>query len=240
MAASRKGPGAPPREPRHLITRAEMARRLGVTRAAVTRQCRPGGRLAPACEGVAVNVLHEAAKKWVAERDGRGRAPSDESEPIAVDDGPDPIDGDEPPAGDSTGTGGVANDVLAAELDSLEQPLAELTERYGAAPAFNSWVKCRNTLATARKSERLLARLDGRLIARTTVQNMVSHIDTAFRLLLTDAPRTIAIKLGADDLPTATAMIRDVMSQALDACRDHMAASLEADDPMAPLVEAAE
>jgi hypothetical protein len=35
-------------------------------------------------------------------------------------------------------------------------------------------------------------------------------------------------------------LIRDVMSQHLDAALAHMIASLEADDPMMPLMEAAE
>jgi hypothetical protein len=69
---------------------------------------------------------------------------------------------------------------------------------------------------------------------------MLDHIDVAFRLLLSDAPRSIATHLAPQDMTAATSRIRDVMSQILVAAREHMAASLEADDTMAPLLEAAE
>jgi hypothetical protein len=86
----------------------------------------------------------------------------------------------------------------------------------------------------------LRERVAGRLIARTTVLRMIDHVDAAFRLLLTDAPRAIATRLGCADMPGAAALIRDVMGQQLDAAQSHMTAALDADDPMAPLAEAAE
>ena len=225
----------------HLVTRAEMARRLGVSKAAVTQACRPGGHLAPACEGTKVNALHEAARKWVARRAALTAELPPLSTPIAV---------DEPPAAEPERERPwmpgefeplpIGGQRQISDLDSLSEPLTTLTEQYGDAPAFERWIRCRRTLEEARKAEMLRARIEGRLIARTTVIRMVDHVDVAFRLLLADAPRTIATRLSAPDTAAATAMIRDVMSQALEAARDHMASALDADDEMAPLMEAAE
>lgn len=219
------------RKPAHLITRAEMARRLGVSRPAVTQACRTGGRLHEACEGTAVNVLHDAARRWLSQR----QAATADLPPL-------PMDDDEPerparPAKEleeELGPGGLAN------LGDFAEPLTSLTERYGDARAFESWVKCRKALEEARKAEMLRERIEGRLIARTTVNRMLDHVDGAFRLMLSDAPRTIATRLAVRDTGAATALVRDVMSQILGAARDHMSASLAADDPMAPLAEAAE
>jgi hypothetical protein len=244
------------RTPAHVITRAEMARRLGLSRASVTKACRPGGRLAAAVQGTGVNALHPTARRWLADRKARvaplaalaapelGATPEPHlDDPIRVD-APDPPDDDEPGEG-RTGPALVAElgawlDGGGPDLADLSEPLTTLTERYGSAPAMSGWVKCRKTLEEARKAEMLRERVAGRLIARTTVVRMIDHAAAAFRILLSDAPRTIATRLGATDMPTATALIRDVMSQHLTAAQSHMAASLEADDPMAPLMEAAE
>jgi plasmid maintenance system antidote protein VapI len=244
----------------HLITRAELARRLGVSRASVTKACRKGGRLAPAVSGKAVNALHPAARSWLAERTrkssarktgARRAAAKNESstrrpapeldaapESIAVDapDPPDDDDDDEPEAPTAPVEFGAW---LDADLAELAEPLTQLTERYGSAPAFTAWVKARKQLEEARKAEMLRERVAGRLIARTTVDRMIDHLDVAFRLLLTDAPRAIAIRLGCSNAADAARMIRDMMGQHLSAAQTQMAAALEADDPMAPLTEAA-
>jgi hypothetical protein len=228
-----------------------MARRLGLSRASVTKACRPGGRLAAAVQGAGVNCLHPTAKRWLADRKARVAprppepSPAELADAIPVD-APDAPDDDEPPAGDRPpGPAlvpelGAWLDGGAPELADLSEPLTTLTERYGSAPAMAAWVKSRKTLEEARKAEMLRERVAGRLIARTTVVRMIDHADSAFRILLSDAPRTIATRLGCADMPTATALIRDIMGQHLSAAQSHMVASLEADDPMAPLMEAAE
>jgi hypothetical protein len=238
-----------------VISRADMARRLGVSRAAVTRACKAGGRLAPAVSGSGVNCLHDAARLWLAQRkpglvsgpsSPRSAAARPPSAPIPVDEAEpgDPEDGP-PPSPDELER--ELGPHLGSDLDALAEPLGQLTELgarlqtlYGEARDFERWVKCRKLLEEARKAEHLRGRIEGRLIARTTVVRMVDHADVAFRLLLSDAPRTIATRLSCPDIPAATAMIRELMSQALSAAREQMAAALEADDPMVPLAEAAE
>jgi len=218
------------RTPAHLITRSEMARQLGVTRPAVTQACRPKGRLHPACVGKSINVLHEAARRWLGERAARTK----DLPPIPMDDGERPSDR---PIADLEQELGPRQ---STNLADLAEPLTTLTETYGEVRAFDGWVKCRKTLEEARKAAMLRQRIEGRLVPRTTVVLMLGHVDVAFRLLLSDAPRSIATHLQPQDMTAATTRIRDVMSQLLVACREHMAAALEADDTMAPLLEAAE
>lgn len=236
------------RSPSHVISRAEMARRLGMSRGSVTKACRLGGRLAAAVRGAGVNCLHPTARRWLSDRKGlTAPAPVELADSIPVDapDAPDPpeddeLPGEEPPAPPSVPELGAWGDGGGPDFADLSEPLTMLTERYGSAPAMHAWVKSRKTLEDARKAQMLRERIAGRLIARTTVVRMVDHVDTAFRILLSDAPRTIATRLGVADPRAAVMVIRDLMSQHLEAAQNHLAASLEADDPMVPLMEAAE
>lgn len=228
--ASKPSSDAPGRQAAHLISRAEMARKLGVSRAAVTQACREGGRLRDACEGSAVNVLHEAARSWLFEREGARL----ELPPIAVDDDP-----PEPPRPPATLRAELGARQLV-ELADLAEPLTALTEAYGDVREFESWVRSRKALEEARKAEMLRERIEGRLIARTTVVRMVDHVDAAFRLLLSDVPRAIATRIAPQDVAGVAATVRDLMSQHLRTARGQMDQSLAADDPMAALMEAAE
>src|SRR5688572_24342208 len=54
--------------PRRIISRSDFARLLGVGRSAVSKACRPGKRLHPACAKGGVDELHTAAQAWLAER----------------------------------------------------------------------------------------------------------------------------------------------------------------------------
>lgn len=284
-----------------------MARRLGISRPAITKACRDGGRLAPACKGSSINVLHEVAQRWLVERaasleDGQPREQPGESQlehahriiaesrraepeladappthaargsrtasstagatsiPVEIPErrassrrrpapAPDPLDlppieiedGDEPEAERSIED---LEDELGprewTNLGELAEPLTVLSERYGNAKEFEGWIRARKALEEARKAQMLRERLEGRLIARTTVARAFDHIDAAFRLLLADASRAIATRIAPQDVAPVAALVRDVMSQHLDACKSKIEISLASDDPLAPLAEAAE
>jgi hypothetical protein len=266
-----------------------MARKLGISRPAITKACRPGGRLADACDGGSINVLHADAQRWLLERGaeidpgearailgsratppGPQRAPEPEPEPELQGNGrvylppaparartprrrpapPVPAPVELPPIGvddDEPEDGGTIEDLedelgsrKRIDLAELAEPLTVLTERYHDAKEFEGWIRARKALEEARKAQMIRERLEGRLIARTTVVRMFEHIDTAFRLLLSDAPRSIATRIAPQEVATVAALVRDVMSQHLNACRSKIDVSLESDDPMAPLAEAAE
>src|SRR5690349_10227689 len=63
-----KFPGQHASTTRHkVVSRAEFARALGVTRGAVTKACRPHRRLHGAVRKGGIDVLHPAAQAWLAE-----------------------------------------------------------------------------------------------------------------------------------------------------------------------------
>lgn len=61
-----------------LATRADLARRRGVTKGAVTLACRRGGALFPAIEGRFVRLSHPATAAWLADGDATTAAESRE------------------------------------------------------------------------------------------------------------------------------------------------------------------
>jgi hypothetical protein len=257
----------------HLISRAEMARMLGLSRPAITKACREGGRLAPACDGNSINVLHAQAQRWLVERavalgpeqleappapaTPRRAPPELDAEPPApaartprrrpapapapVELPPIEVDDDEPENAQSIeDLEEQLGPLQWRNLAELAEPLTVLTERYGDARDFEGWIRARKALEEARKAQMIRERIEGRVIARTTVVRMFEHIDTAFRLLLSDAPRSIATRIAPQDVAAVAALVRDVMGQHLSACRSKIDVSLANDDPMAPLAEAAE
>lgn len=218
-----------------------MARRLGVTPSAVSQACKPGGILHPALTdgGKGINVLHEATRAWL-ERKAEKRPPIKGAAPIIMTEAP-----PDEPDHDTTPTPEEAEAALGpwrsqVDLESLLEPLSTLTEKYGDSKEFAAWIKCRRALEEALKAQMLRERVAGRLIARTTVARLMDHVDTAFRFLLADAPRTVATRIAPNDMARTAAIIRDVMEAILDRARLGMAQSLEADNPESPLEVAAE
>jgi hypothetical protein len=215
-----------------------MARRLGVTPSAVTQATKSGGMLAPALVGKGINVLHEAAQAWLARKAAETTitAPIDV---VATEADDDPTNSASPPSA-TEAEAALGPWRAQVDLASLVEPLSTLTERYSDAKEFAAWIKCRKALEEALKAQMLRERVAGRLIARTTVQRMIEKIDDAFRLMLTNAPRTIATQIAPNDMARCTQVVRDALEQILSKGQEQMLMSLRADDPEADLVEAAE
>jgi len=216
-----------------------MARRLGVTPSAVTQACRPGGTLHAALNGKGINVLHEAAQAWLERKSADVStitAAIDEAAVEHDDDTTEATTSASPTEAETT----LGPWRAQIDLQSLVEPLSTLTEKYGDSKEFAAWTKCRKTLEDALKAQRMRERVEGRLIARTTVDRMIGKIDEAFRLMLTDAPRTVATQVAPNDMARCTQVVRDALEQILWKAKDHMLMSLRADDPEADLMEAAE
>lgn len=233
-------PSKKARPARELISKAEMARRLGYTPAAVSHSLREGGRLVPALVGNRINVRHEAAQLWLAESEALKAAKEaiNAMKAMAIPVEPEEVESVAPTAAEAEAALGPWRSQL--DLDSLTEPLQTLTDLYGDAAEMQKWVMFRKHLSGAREAEKKLDRLAGRLISRTAVQRMLAHLDVCFRLLLTDAPRKIATRIAPDDMVTVSAVVRDAMEQILEAAKAQMMTALAADDPTMPLAEAAE
>jgi hypothetical protein len=195
--------------------------------------------LAPALIGKGINVLHDAAQAWLQRKATEASSTAAPIDVAATD--PD-VDTTEATDSASPLEAEAALGPWRAQIDleSLVEPLSTLTEKYGDAKEFAAWTKCRKTLEEALKAQMLRERVAGRLIARTTVQRMIEKVDDAFRMILTNAPRTVATQVAPNDMARCTAVVRDALEQILSKGREQMLMSLRADDPSADLVEAAE
>jgi ATP-dependent protease HslVU (ClpYQ) ATPase subunit len=222
-----------------------------VSGATLTKACKPDGKLRHAMVGDKIDADHEDVVRWTTERAVRGAV---EEQLNRVRQAPPPTQNEVTlrTLVAATTSNEAQETPSAAELErdlgplreridlgSLEQPLATLTERYGDAKEMSAWVQARKNLAAARREELQLSRVQGRLIARTTVQRMMDHLDAALRVLVNDTPRKIATMLGHHD-PRILTVVRDGLEQQISAAKAQMQQSLLADDPLAPLQEAAE
>jgi hypothetical protein len=244
--AAKPTPRAPTKPRPAVISRAAMARMLQVSPAAVTQACRPGKPLYEARSGHGIDVTHEAAVRMLAAKAGQRqqlqRQLDDPKAPVGVELPGEPEEPEPEPVEAAQSVDEISQELgpwrAQVGLASLVEPLATLTQMYGDARVMSHWVQTRKHLAAAMREEMLLARVAGRLIARTTVDRMIEKIDSAFRLMLSDAPRTIATRIDPGNMVATSAIVRDQLEQILKACQAMMLDSLKADDPMAPLTEA--
>lgn len=206
---------------RVLHTTADLARWTGLSRQAIAKATREGP-LAPAKIGRnAYDIAHPNATAWLEEHDvdvdailGRGAPSREPAAPAEI----------EAELGDR-----ACDDLSAIEGMTLRQ----VTERYGTGAEFYIYTKARKELASARRQEKLLARLDGQLIDRALVSALFQHLEGLTTTLLRDASRTIAHRLpspsrSAED---AQGIVRDVLSSALHAAKARTLRTLASFDP---------
>jgi hypothetical protein len=198
--------------PARIISRAEYARLAGVSKPAITKQCRKGGSLAAACEGDRINLDHPAAQAYLAARgkaEQPARAPTKASKSSSAKaaaptkparsgkksktapTGPRPEASVPPPPR-------VPAPKEIAELEELRLHLAPLVHRFGTARNFRDWLLSLKDIEVVVEKHLSNEEAMGRLISRELVQSHVTGMLVALsRKLLTDAPKTIARRLAA-------------------------------------------
>ena len=147
-----------------LVSRAELARIAGVSRATVTELCKQGS-LVDAVEGKHVDLDHPAARAYL---ERRGVSPEDVS---------------------SLANFGEGSSEDLAELASILSPL---TERFGTEPAFKEWLDALKKIEEIREKRLKNEALEGELISRELVKTHVfGAIESSNRRLLSATPQTI-------------------------------------------------
>lgn len=170
-----------------LMSRADLAKRAGVSRAAVTKACKGAGALVDACVDDRVDVRHPAAKAYL-EKHGakapvRPKDPQVEAqkrvarEPDAALDSADPMDAD--------------------ELDRAEpyasMTLTDLIDRFGSRRAFKDYLEALKKIEDIRKTRLDNDETEGELISRELVRVKVfGALEAGNRRLLMDLPKTAA------------------------------------------------
>jgi hypothetical protein len=197
--------------PARIVSRAEFARAAGVSKAAITKQCRPKGSLAAAAEGDRINLDHPAAQTYLAARgkaEQPARAPTKASKSSSAKAAAptNPVRSGKKSKAAPTATRPEASvpppprvpaPKEIAELEELRLHLAPLVHRFGTARNFRDWLLSLKDIEVVVEKHLSNEEAMGRLISRELVRGQITGVlVTLCRKLLTDAPKTIARRLA--------------------------------------------
>jgi hypothetical protein len=204
-----------------LVTKAELARRAGVSKPAISRACKTGP-LRVACQGDRVDLDHpavaaaypqalqaEIAKKGADSDGAASRVAKEPRRRVAAP--PEPAAGKakSTPAPDAAPTFEEGPDVdvedeLAEEINSLgssaskedlqrlRKALGPIIARFGTRRAFKDWLEALKSIEEIRKRRLDNEETEGRLISRELVKTHVfGAIEGSHRRLLGDMPKTV-------------------------------------------------
>ncbi len=226
-----------------LISRTEFARIANVTQAAITKAC--NGRLSAACHGVRIDVAHAAAQAYLAHRLGADAARGQPGQPKTPVNGaaapPAPTgpgrNGSAAPPAVGPATGGkepvrlVSREVTNIN-DVADMTIRQVVSKFGTVTAFKDWLGALRTIEEVREKNLRNAETDGNLISIRLVQtHVMGALESGYRRLLTDSPKTIARQVYAAakaDVPIEDAenLVRESISSQLKPMKDAAAKSL--------------
>lgn len=194
--------------PQRLLTKAEFARLCGRSKAAITKAIR--GSLQEALVGDRLDVDHAAARLYLAacgkkvppaQRPTRS-AKRVSSSPSAPTDSTESDDSGSADPTERRPKGSLPPPRLNRDrgLEQLAElpryrdlTFRELTERWGTFRVFSDLLDALKTIEDIRKTHLHNEETEGSLISRDLVRTSIfGGIESAFKRLLTDAPRTIA------------------------------------------------
>lgn len=163
-----------------LISKAEFSKRLGVSRAAVTKLCK--GQLAGAVVSGKINLDSEAVAQYVQSREKRTLSRVDISNPGASVSGKD--------------DGGQERSAVKADED-VEQfehmTLSQLCEIFGTDERFKVWLAGRKVITEIKTKELKLAQEQGKLVARKLVEDwVIGAFNEAHMKIMKDGAKSIA------------------------------------------------
>ncbi len=171
-----------------LVTRAELADTKGVSRAAVTKACRPGGALHLACQGDRVDLDHAHAVAYMSGQviDGSGKVARPKAKASKA----------KPPAPPSRPKRTKAVEIPHDLEDYADLTLREILQIHGTETALKDFLAAAKTLEEIREKKLKNAEREGSLISRDLVEKSIfGTIDATFVRLLADTPKTLASKL---------------------------------------------
>lgn len=165
------------------VSKAELARRRGVTRQAVNKAVKPGGRLhAAVLDDGRVDIAHPDTQTWLGDSDG---GPADRGTESEI------------PEGETTPVG-VSGAVSPDMPEIRRMPLEDIVERYGTILGFSDHVAVLKKIEETHKLELANAERRGEVIEREFVQVHVFGVMRALtRRILRDAPKTLSKELYA-------------------------------------------
>jgi len=220
-----------------LLSKTELARLAGVTKAAITKAAVK--QFPAALVGPRVDVDHADVQRYLAGRArGATNAAQSASEPASEPTAERPSTkaipeqhgaGFEPTTASKPAPPSLPPDPDATHRDTKPEDieryahmtLEQLTRKFGTATAFTDWLTARKRISDIREKDLKNDERAGRLIPRELVRTHVfSHIEAANRRLLQDAATTIARRIyaaakGGKPVEEAEAIVREIMSSQL-------------------------
>lgn len=166
------------------ISRAELAKRRGVSSTAITKACR--GPLKAACSGKRVNVAHPAVVEYLESAVGIGTPAGAKRSEL-----PPPVLPSRP---HQDARRPVPNDhSIDADLEALTEMLQPLLDRFGTTQAFKDYLNALKTMEEIRKHRLDNEVKEGSLIERELVRvHVFGAIEQANRKLLGELPKNLA------------------------------------------------
>jgi hypothetical protein len=193
-----------------LVTKADFAKRAGVTKQAIGVAAGPGGPLAAAVLDGKIDTSHKAAKTYLNRRKSVAKAARSKTKPADTPSQPQN-------SGDLTddGTPGFIVDVMQLRL-------GELSDKFGGRAELTEWLKAGKIAEDWRTARLKNDETDGTLIPRELVATHVfGAIDEQNKRLLTDAVKTIVrtvYSAASAEIPIeqTEATVRGILSKILD------------------------
>lgn len=215
-----------------LVSKSELARLAGVTKAAITKAAVK--QFPKALIGPRVDLDHSDVQRYLAQRRGGQTAasvsaPEPQEAPVETDQGP-PVS----PAVEESAIDEAHRDVRIEDIERYAHlSLDALTKKFGTAVAFGDWLDARKRISDIREKDLKNDERSGRLITREFVRtHVLSHIESSNRRLLQDGAVTITRRLfaaikGGATVEDAQQLVRDIISSQLRPARDSAVRALK-------------
>lgn len=199
------------------VSKAELARWAGVSRAAVTKACK--GPLYDAADTDGVDVTHPLVRQWLA-----GHNVHSLPEEVATPDGQDPPKRKRPSAPRPKSAPAEQTAAVPYELRDLENmTVREVVMKFGSVDGFKRFVDSLKNIAEYKHRELRVRQQRGDLIEREKVAGLVFPlIDVAFARLVSDVPESVSKMVvarceagGPETTADVMQLIRDANSRVL-------------------------
>lgn len=173
-----------------LIKRTDFALIADVTRGAITRACRPGGILAPACDGRRIDVAHPAAVAYITDKTGH-------PPPTALVMPEKPPHKNKRPKPVADTDGGMIEIPEDIQIYA-DMSLREIIERFGTMTAFNDHLAAIQKIEVINEKRLKNAQTEGVLVGREVVRTRIlDPMETMCTKLLTDCAKTLSVRVPA-------------------------------------------
>lgn len=215
---------------KRLITKAELAREAGISRAAIGKLCKskPEGKLYPAMDGKLIDLDHTLVVEYLkSKQSGKtsvGVKNTKSAKPTKSNSGKKTTTNSSDVTKDKTSDEKIQDKKNShyskdkAVQKVLDWTLREVIKEFGTDIKFEMWAKAVKIISDTRWKDIKTAELEESLIPRDMVETHIfGAIENSHLRLLTDSPKTLARRIFAlaksgDTIQNAEILVRELLS----------------------------